>query len=108
MSKTPQPSDSQRSGWLIIGASLVWLVSELAGVFSKRNGDTFTEVYQGLMATSPATAWTLGGLCIAICLWLPPHMILGADWRWLLWSVLVSILVSLATWGLLSNGILTR
>ena len=63
-------------------------------------------VWRAAARLSPALGWALAGLTVAVCGWLPPHLIGGADWRWLLWAVVVCVTVALATWGLVTGGVL--
>lgn len=100
-------ADVARAGGPIIVASAVWLVVELLGAFSRRPGDTFTEVMQAAMAAHPVAAWSLAAAWAAVCVWLVPHFVIGLDWRWLLWLAAAFVLAALGTYGLLTAGILT-
>lgn len=100
-------ADVARAGGPIIVASAVWLVVELLGAFSKRPGDTFTEVMQTTMDAHPLAAWTLAAAWAAVCVWLVPHFVVGLDWRWLVWLAAMFVLAALGTYGLLTAGILT-
>lgn len=108
ITRRPTPRQVLRVAWPIIIATAAWLWVELAGAFSTRPGDTFTEVFRWLMGAHPVAAWTLAALSVAVCLWLPPHFVLGVDWRWLVWAAAVCVVVALSTYGLLSAGLLIR
>ena len=99
-------ADVARAGVPIIVASAVWLVVELLGAFSRRPGDTFTEVMQTTMDAHPLAAWTLAAAWAAVCVWLVPHFVVGLDWRWLVWLAAVFVLAALGTYGLMSTGLL--